>query len=506
MAVATILIGATVGAAVGAAASAISFGIATALGTAAVGATLAGALVSGAIYGGVAGLLGGVALALAPKPKLGGFDISGGSVQTIKVPPGAAAYAFGMCQLDGQVAFVETDDKIIHMAIALSEHSLDDILSVTADGRDITYTKSTKMTGAGGRVVQLAGTGKWAGAFFAEVYMDASTEALRAANGEALRRVSRVWSVEHTLPCTWAYVRCTHQEKQSDPLYAHIPQIRWRIKGIRCTWPGQSTAVWTRNAAAIRYFYESVVIGRTVATGTFQAAYDRCDERMIGASLPTGDLPIRWALDGVAFGEYNDVARQMDMAWQGQVIWRADEWHLYPGDRRAPYKMIDHDDIMSVQQVSYTPPSERRLNRVTGGVASSVRDNFEPVDLPPMVDTSLRAMDNADKTLDLARLAFVGDTDQAGRVMRTQLYRTRGAGQHRMTLIPGVDLENYGLRKQDVVGLALPGYGAFNDRYVVDDPTINPDGSMAVVVNAELPTTYEDVSYSAYPPARQLPV
>ena len=507
MAVATILVsvgvGLTVGAISGALTTAITLGVAgTAITTAAV---VSGALTA-AVYGGIAGLLGGIALALAPKPDLSGFGLSGGSVQTLRVNPGAAAYAFGMCRIKPQICFVETRGNTLYIAQALSEHSLDTILGVRADGRDVEYTVAHSTTSAGGRVATLTGTGKWGGVFWAQIYLDAQTDAQRAANGSALRRASSVWGPEHVLPCTWAFIRCTYVKKQSSPLYAHVPDLTWDVKGIRVTWPGQTTPTWTRNAAAIRYWYETQVIGRTVSSVTYTAAHNRCGTVLNPGLLPGGLDGIRWGIDGVAFGEYTDIARHMDSAWQGNMIWRADEWHLQAGARRAAVKTLTPDDVTAVHSSAYSPPRQKRLNRVTTGVESSIVDGFAPVDMPPLVDMSLRNMDANAVTLPLARLRLVGDTKQTGRIMRTQLYRTRGAGEHRISVLPGTGFDNWGLRDHDVVNLQLPGYGANGDRYVVNDVKIEPDASVSMTLQAELPTTYDDIAYSAYPAARQLPV
>ena len=469
------------------------------------GISVSKALVSGA----AAGSLAGITSVLAPQPQQAGLEITGGSAQTVRVPPGSAQYAFGICATDGQMAFLEVDDRTLHMAWAISECPIEDVLGLKIDNRPVTYDREWDKTPAGDRLLRLTGTGEWAGALYIEVYMDPPPHNgdKLTINGDALCEASAVWRSEHALPCAWAYIRCTHLPKQTKPLYAHVPSLRWHLKGIRCTWPGQDEPKWTRNAAAVRWFYESQIMGRTMDEATFQDAYDTCGAVLrAGGITSTGDDQIRYAIDGVAFGPYEQNAVQMDMAMQGHLIWRNEAWQISPGKARTALKTMGRDDVLDVLDLSYTPSRDTRVNRVTAGVLASIEDDFEPVDLPPLVDTTLRKLDTVDQTLPLSRLRFVGDTGQAGRIMRTALYRARGAGKMRLRVVPGTSFENYAVRRGDVLDVELPSYGAFGDRWVVREPIANPDGSLTLGLTLELLSTYDDVLYDAYPTGRPLPL
>ena len=65
--------------------------------------------------------------------------------------------------------------------------------------------------------------------------------------------------------------------------WARIPNIEFLVKGLKFTWPGQATATWTENAAAIRYWWESQRRGRPTSAydlTDFTAAYNLCEEEV----------------------------------------------------------------------------------------------------------------------------------------------------------------------------------------------------------------------------------
>ena len=141
------------------------------------------------------------------------------------------------------------------------------------------------------------------------------------------------WTTEHKLDgVSWVAVKLTQTEYGQDlekRLFTRVPNIEFLVKGIKITWPGQTTKKWTENAAALRYWWETERRGRpdsAIHQGDFTAAYDRCAGE-VTVSLPSGyegfkATSYRYTINGMVESG-DDVSRvetNMDAAWAGQVI------------------------------------------------------------------------------------------------------------------------------------------------------------------------------------------
>ena len=80
---------------------------------------------------------------------------------------------------------------------------------------------------------------------------------------------------------SWVHLRLIQNYRDEERVWEDIPEVQFLIRGAKATWPGQAVPVWTENAAALRYFYRSLVYGETEADidrPTFDRAITTCAE------------------------------------------------------------------------------------------------------------------------------------------------------------------------------------------------------------------------------------
>ena len=195
-----------------------------------------------------------------------------------------ARYVLGEARTGGVLFYAFANERVLHLAIGISEGDIEDVNQFFADGEKIPISAGAKSTtSAGGRVVTYSGTDDYNGHFKATCYLDSSTLAKARANGASLRSATGSgWLTTDVVPIAWVHLELT--QGTADP--GEIPQpwvsarVPWefQVKGMRLTWPGQSTPVWTDDAAAIRYWFDTTIRGRTIDRASFLAARDICRE------------------------------------------------------------------------------------------------------------------------------------------------------------------------------------------------------------------------------------
>ena len=93
------------------------------------------------------------------------------------------------------------------------------------------------------------------------------------------------------------------------------------VDGLKITYPSQTTPVFTRNAAALRYWYETERLARpadAIDNDSFASARTICGTRV---QTGTDGADIRYAIDGVisSTDDQKQVLGEMDFAWQGNA-------------------------------------------------------------------------------------------------------------------------------------------------------------------------------------------
>ena len=295
--VVTAIIAAAVATAATAAATLIAGTILT---WAAIGVAAAGAFIST----GISYLLAEKAGARAP---VGSASRTARAMLRQAVVP--ARYVMGEARVGGWLFYAAATDveRRLDLAIGISEGDIEDVTAFYADGEHIPVGPPAKSTtSAGGRVVTYLGTAgtessagagdavNYTGRFKAICYLDSSTPILAAANGESLQTASGgIFKTTDVVPIAWVHLQLIQGAAEVGGIAGpwRSARIPWEflVKGMRISWPDQLTPKWTDDAAAIRYWYDTTIRGRTVDETAFKAARAICLGELAN-DLPTIQL------------------------------------------------------------------------------------------------------------------------------------------------------------------------------------------------------------------------
>ncbi len=431
------------GAAAGAASATIAAG-----GIAAVTTT---ALVSSALLGAA---LSGLSLLLAPKPpKVGTSQPETTSLVTSEVQP--AEWMVGRARVGGLLVFYKerkiTGGHQLNLVIVFSEGACDSIEKIWIDGEEVRITRTPNSNPAWGTAIAPVVGSEYSGKItIHECFAGDGTQ------GASLRSISGIeWTAEHKLTgksFVHAQLFQPHYDRYEDRFWDRFPALNFLVKGIKITWPGQTTAVWTENAAALRYWWETVRRGRPAAAinnASVMSAYTLCDQD-ISLNLPAGygDYPStskRYSINGVVRAGDDPLAleREFDYAWQGHVVDQDGILHFRPGMDRVVTKTITDDDIMQFMGASPAPSLEERVNAATVALSQSREHDWLKFGLPELKDDAAITRDGEKRSKDLGERAFVADPMAAGRLLAIQLRRARAYATYKYRVRRANDIGYY---------------------------------------------------------------
>ena len=282
-------------------------GAATAAATFIAGAALTWAAVGIAAIG--AFISTGIAYLLAPKPQVGSSSRTARAMLRQAIVP--ARYVMGEARTGGWLFYGYANDRTLHLAIGISEGDIESITAFYADGERIPVGDAVEsMTSANGRVLTYAGKmGEdssmgaddaidYTDRFKATCYLDSSTKALATANGQSLRDATgSEWAADDVVPIAWVHLELTQgaadRGEIAQPWRSARTSWEFLVKGMRITWPTQATAMWTDDAAAIRYWYDTNIRGRTVDETSFAAARAICMSAVVDSPVAIQFTPTK---------------------------------------------------------------------------------------------------------------------------------------------------------------------------------------------------------------------
>ena len=364
---------------------------------------------------------------------------------------------------------------------------------------------------------------------------------------------------------SWVYVKLTqpnYKDAEGRPNYdkrtfTRVPNIEFLIKGMKLRWPGLVTQwasgtdyeagdfvsndetewrcivahtssatgeptqtnsggtnweedtdprVWTENAAAVRYWWETERRGRSadlIDEAAFTAAYATCEEEVdVADDLPTGYEEFRrfgvvkkYAINGVitAGDEVSSVEDQLDAAWAGEVIEAGGKLLFKPGAERPATAKLDLSgaDIVAPPSVQPWAPLQDRVNAIDIELAQSRAHGWSKLSLPEYVDSDALDRDGVKRAGSL-RLAYVTDPLAAGRLQAVNLRRARESLRLEASVTPGDNFERLPLIPTDVVTVTVPEHGLTDARMEVERVSIEPDWSVVLSLREVLDDTYDD--------------
>ena len=346
----------------------------------------------------------------------------------------------------------------------------------------------------------------------------AATRTGSAATKSALSAVMRKlypnkWTTDHGLPMAHMVViyKPTANNRRTDDtperskeacLVNGVPKLEVLLKGMKLALPTDAdgtlaAATWTRNAADIRWWFETHIRGRTVNYASYAAAKTICGQTVNPPGSPVASTPtldrLRYAADGVfrANDDLDAVGAQLDRCWQGFAALRNGEWHFYPGSNRAVATTIDAADVIRVERTQLGAGIRDRYNQISASMQQSANADWQQTSLPLLIDGDAKTADGGlPLELKWGTLGYVIDPYQAVRCMRLALRRGRRTNLYQVTCVPGVMMVNAELHPGDVVTFNHPLIHAINQRCVILNSTINPDMSVSLQLLREDSTVY----------------
>ena len=357
-----------------------------------------------------------------------------------------------------------------------------------------------------------------------DVPIDPTDVMSRPAGGQAApwRTPFPEWTDKHKLKgVSWVYVEMTQPDYGQDlskRLFTKIPNLEFLVDGVKITFPDPSTGAAagsmktesSENAAAVRYWWETVRRGRGAAeinVEEFKTAYNACEQMVdVAAGLPASHAEFRsfanakrYTINGVvsAGDDVSSVEDQMDAAWAGEVIEVGGKLRFRPGVMRPTTAELDLDHHLADKDV-IEPPSVRpwaalqqRVNAVDAEIGQSAAHGWTRLSLPKYRDQAAFERDGQERGGSI-RLAYVTNPIAAGRLQAVNLRRARESLRMEVAVTPGGNFERLSLIPTDVVAVSSSEYGFANKRMEIERVAVREDWSVALTLREVVDGTYDN--------------
>ena len=319
------------------------------------------------------------------------------------------------------------------------------------------------------------------------------------------------WTAEHKLiGLSWVYVKLTQPDYGQDldaRFWNSVPNLEFLVKGIKIPWPSQTTPAWTENAAALRYWWETVRRGRLaddIHTGDFTAAYNLCEQDVDVTNDGADPLPAdysgfnpvskRYSINGVisAGDDVSQVEDQLDAAWAGEVVEVAGQLRFRPGvDKTVATLALTDADIVEPPVVQPWAPLQERVNAISTEIAQSRSHEWTVLGLPQYTDAAALNRDGVLRPGSI-QMAFVDDPIAAGRLQAILLRRSRESLRLELVVKPGNTFQRLALIPTDRVKVTNSEFGLSDARMEVERVMVREDWSVELTLREDLDDTFAD--------------
>ena len=349
----------------------------------------------------------------------------------------------------------------LFLVLVLSEGAIDGIDKIWVDGAEMPFSESNGVitpTAAESDDVKFKHEGKDA----VRMYLHRGE-----ASGSAL---NRRWGRDGVLQGISA-VGVELAQFDTKP-WTRAPGFEFAIRGVRMTWPGQTTPTWSENAAAVRYHYlvEAKEVPKDYIDETrFRSAYTVCNQAASGG--------IRYSINGVVSDDedYDSVTRQMDFAWAGSAPEINGKIVFTPGAPGSVKKTLDQDDLVAGEDPAWQieTPIYEQADAVDAVIAADVDSDYLPYSMARVGTDGLDKMVN-----DLGRLQYVGHQGTAHRLMDWSLKHAQQQRRARVHVRGQDGLTNWSVTATDRVVVNIPDEGISNERFTVEAVEYALDGTL----------------------------
>lgn len=316
------------------------------------------------------------------------------------------------------------------------------------------------------------------------------------------------WTVAHKVNGkTWAYVRYIHPEYDDvkDRFWTSWPSPEFLVRGLKITWPGQDTPTWTRNAAAIYYWWLTVRRGFAadrIDTTAFRSAFTLCEED-VAVELPQRYIDQgfnatskRYAVDAVIESgqDVERIEEDLDAAMAGGVAEKNGLLQIRPGRDYTSSFTLDDSWLAkdAIPVVNSVRPLQERVNAIDCEILQSSQHEWTRFSVGRFTDSDSEERDGQTRANRIV-LSYVADPIAAARIQAILLRRNRESRTVTARFRPGDQyelLEN--IAPGDVVTWGSAAYGLAADTYNVILVRYHLSGEVTLNLSQEIAGTFDD--------------
>jgi hypothetical protein len=410
-------------------AAVVTAGVATGVGLAVGTVTAAAAATYFLTSAATALVLGGVSMALSPKPTFrapsipslslpnaGGAPISGASFsadQTISIrePIGTHKIVYGRTRVGGTIVYMQGTDsnKYLHIIVTIAGHEIDAVEELYFDDELVTLSGGVGYDSKA-RVQYKLGTDD----------QTAFTDLVSESGGK--------WTNDHRLQgVACAYIRL---EFDADKFPNGVPNTSFVIRGKKVYDPRTDTTVWSSNSALClgdyltnsRYGLGAVYANEIDETQLIAAA-NICDEDI---NLAGGGTENRYETNGVCdtSSTPETIINSILTSMAGKAVFSGGKWRIIPGAYYSPTLVFDEDDLRGGLKIQSLVSRRENFN-VVKGVFSNKTDNYVVTNFPSVSSATYVIQDNNEEVSKDIELGLTTSASMAQRIAKIDLLRAR---------------------------------------------------------------------------------
>ena len=416
----------------------------------------------------------------------------------VRAAVSAARYVYGETRTGGAIAYAHADGADLWMVYAISKGACDSVTGLYIDGERQSISRSSG-------VVTIT-SGKYSGQVTLWEEFDA-TGSTSGAGVRALRNAAgSAWTTAHRgVGVSYIVARLTHTVRNNEGVFSGFPELSFVVKGRKITWPGQATAVWTENAAAIIYDYLRVRRGVPAAEiddASFTEAFAICDAQ-VAVSRPDAsyiDYPAtehRYSINGIIFADDDPdrMQTEFEFATRGNIYEWNGKFRIRVGANRTPTTAITGSDILkSPDSVSITtaPPISERVNVAVMGIDQSRHHDFQNYVAPEVADQAQIDRDGERLEKNLGTRLLINSPSALDRLLVGNLRRSRSSMSVTLRLTPGRLMKWLSLKPTELCTITESVAGLDGWQGEVSAVTLNEDMSVTAVFDEVADGEFDD--------------
>ena len=420
---------------------------------------------------------------LAGKPKepsVGGFDSEVVNRSTlIKSPISARQKVYGTVKKSGSLLYASTtgtDNKYLHLVIALASHEVQSIDKVFFN--DVAIDLSSDIDGSGNVT-----SGNYNGKARIKTKLGTADQ---TADSDLVSEDTNITSNHRFRGIAYLYVRL---EYDVDVYPNGIPNISALIKGKKVLDYRTSTTAYSSNPALIVYDYLTSSDGMNASaseidTTSFTASANDCEDSI---TLSDASTQNRYDCHGVVTLDRKPIEIIEDILSSciGTLTYEQGKFVLKVGKGRSSVKTITEDDLAGEISVRAKPKRQDLYNQVKG-VFADEDNNYVATDFPVQESSSYQTNDGETISREI-QLNYTTNIAMAERIALVLLKQSRQMMTVNMIAKPTL----LNLSVGDVVSLTMDKLGFSSKTFIVTTHTLNENLTVNLTLQEYSSTVYD---------------